>query len=327
MSGWIPLKPRPKDAPSMPEWHHQDDDLIKTQLSGPSDADPDGQATVRGRELQAGAGDQQTTQVLPGGYPATRHRPTDPATPTHPPTEVASPHPPTEVASPHPPTEVASPHPPTEVASPHPPTEIARSTEIASYGPAVPAPLPLGQDALAAQQVTRTARPAEIVRHGPGVPVSAAPSQAGLTAEQVWRAGRLPEPPRRPARLRRLAGAALTVLLLAASGAVFFSRLHHAPFHVTGVAIAEQTRTGCGVDVTARITTNGSAGTISYQWLFGSQQAPQPLSQSVVAGQHAVYVSVTVNGQGQGSVSQPVTLQLLGPAPKTATARVALSCQ
>ena len=284
----------------MPEWHHQDDDLIKTQLSGSSDADPDGQATVPGRKLQAGAGDQQTTQVLSGGYPATLHRPAAPATPTHP---------------------------PTEVASPHPPTEIARTTEIASYGPAVPAPLPLGQDALAAQQVTRTGRPAEIVRYGPGVPVSAAPSQARLTAEQVWRAGRPPEPPRRPARLRRLAGAALTVLLLAASGAVFFSRLHHAPFHVTGVAIAEQTRTGCGVDVTARITTNGSAGTLSYQWLFGSRQTPQPLSQSVVAGQHAVYVSVTVNGQGHGSVSQPVTLQLLGPAPKTATARVALSCR
>jgi hypothetical protein len=248
MSGWIPLKPLPKDAPST--WS------------------------------------------------------ADPATPT-----------------PHPPTEVASPHPPTEVASPHPPTEVAR------YDPAVPFPIPLSQDALTAQQVTSTGRPAEIVRYGPGVPVSAAPSQAGQTAEQVWRTGRLPAPARRPARLRRLAGAALTVILLAASGAVIFSRWHHAPFHVTGVAIAEQTRTGCGVDVTARITTNGSAGTLSYQWLFGSQPTPQPLSQSVVAGQHAVYVTVTVNGQGQGSVLPPVTLQVLGAAPKTATARVALSCR
>ena len=295
MSGWIPLKPLPKDVPSMPEWHHQNGDLIKAQFSGPSDVNPDGQATVPGPELQAGAGDHGATQASSGRYPVTRPRSADPATPT--------------------------PHPPTEVASPHPPTEVAR------YGPAVPAPLPLGQAELAAQQVTSTGRSAEIVRYGPGVPVSAAPSQARLTAEQVWRTGRLPEPPRSPARLRRLAGTALTVILLAASGAVFFSRFHHAPFHVTAVAITEQTRTGCGVDVTARITTNGSAGTLSYQWLFGSAQAPQPLSQSVVAGQHAVYVSVTVDGQGHGSVSQPVTLHVLGPAPKSATARVALSCR
>jgi hypothetical protein len=247
MSGWIPLKPSPKDVPTTPEWHHQ--------------------------------------------------------TPTR-----------------HPPTEVASPHPPTEVASPHPPTEVA------GYGPTVSASLPLSQAELGAQQVTSTGCPADIARHGPGVPVSAAPSQARQTAEQVWRTGRLTQPPRHPPRFRRLAGTALTVILVAASGAVFFSRFHHAPFHVTAVAIAGQTRTGCGVDVTGRITTNGSAGTLSYQWLFGSAQAPQPLSQSVVAGQHAVYVTVTATGQGQGSVSEPVTLQLLGPAQKSATTHVVLGC-
>jgi hypothetical protein len=123
-----------------------------------------------------------------------------------------------------------------------------------------------------------------------------------------------------------MAGTLLTVILLAVSSAVFFSRFQHAPFHVTGAAIAEQTRNGCGVEVTGRITTNGSAGTLSYQWLFGSGQTRQPLSQSVVAGQHAVYVTVTVNGQGQGRISQPVTLQVLTPAQKSATAHVVLSC-
>ena len=117
--------------------------------------------------------------------------------------------------------------------------------------------------------------------------------------ERVWRPGRLPEPNRRPARLRRLAGSALTVILLAASGVVLYLRLHHAPIHVTGVVISQQTHTGCVVDVTGRITTNGSAGTVSYRWLFRpGQQAPQPLSQSVAAGQKAVYVTVAVEGQG-----------------------------
>ena len=66
------------------------------------------------------------------------------------------------------------------------------------------------------------------------------------------------------------------------------------------------------VNVTGRITTNGSAGTVSYQWLVQSQAA-QPMSQSVVAGQDAVYVTVAIQGQGQGSTLRDVTLQVLGP--------------
>ena len=113
-----------------------------------------------------------------------------------------------------------------------------------------------------------------------------------------------------------MASGALTVILLAAAGVVLYLRFHHAPFQVTGVAITRQVTNGCAVDVTGRITTNGSAGTVSYQWLFQPQsQAPQPLSQSVVAGQDAVYVTVAVQGQGQGSAAQDVTLQVLAPAP------------
>jgi hypothetical protein len=41
------------------------------------------------------------------------------------------------------------------------------------------------------------------------------------------------------------------------------------------------------------------------------QQAPQPLRQSVGAGQHAIYVTVTVQGSGHGTGSQTTTLQIL----------------
>jgi hypothetical protein len=168
---------------------------------------------------------------------------------------------------------------------------------------------------------------AEVVRIGPGVPAAPPASQAGLMAERIWRTGRPPEPPRRPARLRRRLGSALTVILLAAAGVVLYLRFHHAPFHVTGVKISQQTRNGCAVDVTGRITTNGSAGTVSYQWVFRpDQQAPQPLSQSVVAGQHAVYVTVAVEGKGHGSASQTVTLQVLGPDTGTTSTAVVVSC-
>jgi hypothetical protein len=183
---------------------------------------------------------------------------------------------------------------------PHPATEVVR------HGPGIPA---------------------GIVRYGPGVPATPPDGRAELTAEHVWRPGGPARPPRRPARLRRLAGSALTVILLVASGVVLYLRFHHAPFHVTGVAITQQARAGCEVDVTGRISTNGSAGTVSYQWLFRTgQQTPQPLSQSVTAGQRTVYVTVAVQGSGHGSASQTVTLQVLGPDVRAASAGVVVNC-
>ena len=171
--------------------------------------------------------------------------------------------------------------------------------------------------------------PSEVVRYGPGVPASVPASQPGPEAERVWRTGRLPEPSRRPLRLRRLFGSALTVILLAASGVVLYLHFHQAPFRVTGVEISQQTKNGCVDDVTGRITTNGAAGTVSYQWVFRpGREVPQPLSQSVVGGQHALYVTATIEGQGQGhgSASQTATLQVLGPDQGTASTAVIVRC-
>jgi hypothetical protein len=237
----------------------------------------------------AGAGESDATRTFPGREPVARPRPAEPANPLHPPTEIV-------------PSQQA-----TEIVPSHPPTDIVpfeQTTDIVPFEQA-----------------------AEVVRYGPGVPATPPASQAGLTAEHIWRTGLPPEARRRPARQRRWFGTALTVLLLAASGVVLYLRFHHAPFHVTGVVISQQTRTGCGVDVTGQIATNGSAGTVSYQWVFRSdRQPPQPLSQSVVAGQHAAYVTVAVEGKGHGSASQTVTLQVLGPDPETASKDVVVSC-
>jgi len=175
---------------------------------------------------------------------------------------------------------------------------------------------------LPAETTVPPAAEPDVVRHGPGVPAS----QAG--AESVWRTGRRAGPPARQVRLRRRLGLALTVILVAAAGVVVWLRFFdHPPFHVTGVGQLQQTRSGCTVDVTGQIATNGSAGTISYQWVFRPQaQAPQPLSQSVTAGQHTVYITVAVEGQGHGSANQTVTLDVLGPDAGSASAAVNLSC-
>jgi hypothetical protein len=166
----------------------------------------------------------------------------------------------------------------------------------------------------------------QVTRYGPGVPAPGHPAQAAPTAEQVWNTG-LPSASRRARPLRRLAGTALSVALLAASGAVIYLRVHHGPFGVTGVAITAQVRHGCTEDVTGRVGTTGAAGTVSYQWVFApGLAAPRPLSESVASGQSAMYATAAVEGQGHGRLAQTVTLQVLGPGRGSASAHVVLSC-
>jgi hypothetical protein len=225
-----------------------------------------------------------------------------------------------EPGLPHQPTADAGLHEPPTLAAPRPPQGDADLHQPVTYvvplqpqpGSEPPPPPPAS----------------DVVRHGPGVPGAAAAASVG--AESVWRTGRQAGPPpgrRRLRQVRRVLGSALTVILLIAAGVVLWLRFHHAPFNVTGVKIIQQTKTACGADVTGRISTNGSAGTVAYQWVFKPQtQAPQPLSQSVTAGQHDVYVTVAVQGQGHGSAAQTVTLDVLGPGRGTASTVVSISC-
>jgi len=247
-----------------------------------------------GPELPAGTSDGESTRTFSGRDPVSPPPADDPADP--------------------------SARQLTEVVPPHMPTEVVR------HDPGLPYAATADQAGRIPEHI-HGGRPPEIVRYGPGVPASPPAGQAELTAERIWRYTGPAKPSGRRARTGALLGWTLTVILLAASGVLLYLRFHHAPFHVTGAAITQQAKTGCGVDVTGRITTNGSAGTVSYQWLFRpGLQPPQPLSQSVVAGQHAVYVSVAVEGQGHGSASRAVTLQVLGPDTATATAAVMISC-
>ena len=80
--------------------------------------------------------------------------------------------------------------------------------------------------------------------------------------------------------------------------------------------------------MTGRISTSGGAGTVSYQWVFTPQvAAPHPLSQSVTAGQSAVYVTVSDPGAtGHGQAAQQVTLQVLSPGQGSASTHVNISC-
>jgi hypothetical protein len=282
-----------------------------------------GKSNAYGSGGTAGADDREVTQVVlsqdPGADPQ-RAEPVSP--PPHQPTQIAAPPPPTEVLPSSSVTEVVRPVPAAGAEQPHPLTELARP-------PTAPQPAPQAAPQPAPQAAPDAAAPsslvAGIVRYGPGVPVVLPDGQGGRTAEHVWRGH--PAPGRRPRRLRRLAGSALTVILLAAAGIVLYLRFYHAPLHVTGAAIAGRSPTRCGVRVTGRITTNGGAGTVSYEWLFRpGRQQPARLTQSVAAGQHEVTVVAAIEGSGHGSAAQTVTLQILGPGKKTASTDVVVSC-
>lgn len=257
--------------------------------------------------LPPSEGGSETKHVLPGSEPATQPLPTKPSM-------------------------VDAPHEPVTVVRPHGPGAAGVAGEPVTEGPvpggAVPAPSPGGPSAPSpGGPPAPSSVSSGVVRFGPGVPSS----PAGVAAESVWRTGHRPGPPGRRRglrRLRRLAGMALTVLLLIAAGVVVWLRFFdHPAFKVTGVGIARQTKTGCTVDVTGQIATNGAAGTISYQWVFRPQtQAPQPLEQTVVAGQHDVFVTVAVEGQGHGSATQTVILDVLSPDPGTASTNVTINC-
>jgi hypothetical protein len=303
---------------------------------------------------------QQPTEVAPSYQPtevAPSYQPTEVAPSSYQPTEVApssyqptqaapSSYQPTEVASSYQPTVPGEPPPSNEptTVSPRPQDAPARSNPTVTSpqirpnadpweqptamaaGPFAPPAPPTNFDPSSplGSAPARSPQSPELMRYGPGVP----PSQASVSAEQVWRTGHMPEPPpKRRVRYRALASLALTVILLAAAGVLLFLRFHHSPFKVTGAPTLSTAQNGCTVNVTGQIPTNGSSGTISYEWVFTPQQgAPQPLSQSVVSGQHDVFVTVAVQGQGHGTASEKVTLQLLGHNQESASTVVKVSC-
>jgi hypothetical protein len=252
------------------------------------------------------------------------------------PTEDARPYLPTEIARPHAPAQAGPGYEPTQAGPGYEPTQAGPDHQATHAGPG-DKPMVAGSSyapahARPADRPTqdgpggRADPPQELMRYGPGVP-AIPPSGAAQTAERIWRTGRPEEPARRPRRWRKVAGTALTVILLAASAVVLYLRFHHPPFHVIGVKITQETPTTCGVNVTGQISTNGAAGTVSYQWLFQPDpRSPQPLSQSVVAGQDVTYVTVAVQGSGHGSASRSVTLQTLGPDRLADSTSVVLRC-
>ena len=165
------------------------------------------------------------------------------------------------------------------------------------------------------------AQPGQVRSRGSRRPAAAS---AGLTAEHIWRGGGTPGPRRRRSRLGQILGWALTVILLAASGVLFYLRFHHVPLQDTGVAIVGRGVPRAGLPLPARSRPT-AAGNLTYQWLFPTGP-PSTLHQSVSAGQSTVDVQARVIGGGYGTAPQRVWLRVLQPVRRTASEYILIRC-
>ncbi len=133
-------------------------------------------------------------------------------------------------------------------------------------------------------------------------------------------------------RATRVLSAIATLVLIAAAvwtGWQWWERLHNKVM-VSSVAVAPaQLFDGkCNVqfDIVGTITTNGKAGTISYQWLRSDGQNSGTLTQTVASGQTSTAVHLYWKFTGEGSMNASATLHVLTPTVTDGSTRFRYSC-
>ena len=109
----------------------------------------------------------------------------------------------------------------------------------------------------------------------------------------------------------------LTVLILVIAVLIYFMWGRDAgPVAVTEIkARASSASITCGQveRLTGTISTNGSAGTIDYQWLRSDGVASSILAQAVSRGQHEATVVLEWNFEGYGTLNATATLRVVNP--------------
>ncbi|MEO3813074.1 hypothetical protein ABGB17_29075 [Sphaerisporangium sp. B11E5] len=150
----------------------------------------------------------------------------------------------------------------------------------------------------------------EGLRFGPGVPTETA-------AAQIWRSGR-DQPAggdRRPRRRRRggiLGSGLIFLLILAAAVYLWFQRGD--PLAVTAVDVRAPKPKGCDVtvNVIGVITTNGSSGEVTYEWLPTGRK-PIRHTDTVESGKTTHQVKLEWEIGGEGTKRLTARLRVLSP--------------
>ncbi len=176
-----------------------------------------------------------------------------------------------------------------------------------------------------AAQEGRTVRAGDAAvthRFGPGMGATATPTPTRQPSK----------PARRPRRRRRwvglVAGALATGLLAAAVVVVLLDR---APaLSVVGATVAPAADPGRACDVTVdvvgTVTTNGRAGTVTYEWSRSDGAGSGPLTSSVAEGATSVDVHLYWQFSGHGRLPATATLRVTAPAPVEASGSFTYDC-
>lgn len=168
------------------------------------------------------------------------------------------------------------------------------------------------------------------VRFGPGVPVQAAPAPNLATA--IWRGEVQPvETARQPAERRsRRWILPLTVLILVVAVLIYFfwGRTYNTVAVDSVVVKASTPTVTCGQTerLNALITTNGGAGTLTYQWVRSDGTDSGVLTQNMNKGEKQTSVALLWNFDGYGALDAKATLNILSPGSASGSTTFTYSC-
>ncbi|MFJ8078996.1 hypothetical protein ACIQ6Y_00005 [Streptomyces sp. NPDC096205] len=160
-----------------------------------------------------------------------------------------------------------------------------------------------------------------VLRFGPGVTAALAERtlrQVPVVAE--------PPAPRPRTGLRRYALPALVLLCVLAFLA--WQRLGSS-VEVRSVSVAARPAVlGCDTtsDIVARVTTDGSPGTLTYRWIRSDGTASGVLRETLARGQREARLHLRWTFEGEGHLTGQADLRLLTPTTHTVTAQVTYDC-
>ncbi|MGW5685615.1 hypothetical protein [Nonomuraea sp. NPDC003754] len=165
----------------------------------------------------------------------------------------------------------------------------------------------------------------EPARFGPGVTSSGTHGQT--TAEKIWRDGNRPGPPtygeraRKAARARRrrtVVSAAVLALVIAGAVLAWFSVRSPADLVVQSATVSAPKTLGCRktATITGNLVTNGSGGSVRFQWLRSDRKEPIEQTETVPSGKttHTVLLKWTVKGEATAKLT--ARLRVLSPVPQ-----------
>ncbi|MEU7892728.1 hypothetical protein AB0B45_07670 [Nonomuraea sp. NPDC049152] len=172
----------------------------------------------------------------------------------------------------------------------------------------------------------------ESARFGPGVATPGTHGSYGThgetTAEKIWREGNKPAVPsshgaraKKAARARRrrtVVSTAVFALIVAGAVLAWFSVRSSADLVVRAVTVSAPKTLGCRktATITGNLVTNGSGGSVTYQWLRSDKKEPIEQTETVPSGKttHSVQLRWTVKGEATAKLT--ARLRVLSPVPE-----------